>query len=221
MSCNCGFPSSSVGKKLVMALTGLLLFGFLVTHLAGNFLLFAGKEVYNNYSHTLISNPLIYVAEAGLLALFLLHIGNAIAVTLQNRRARPIAYVATQSLGKKSLASSTMIWSGVIILIFVFIHLKTFKFGADVAPLSPAGVRDLYSLVVTRFHDKLYSLFYILCMSALGFHLSHAIQSSVRTLGVGHPVYLVWIKRLSVALGVFFAIAYSIFPLYFGFFHGA
>lgn len=210
-------PSSSISKKVVMALTGLALFGFLISHLAGNFLMFAGPKVYNQYSHTLISNPLIYGAEAFLLLVFVYHMVTALMVSYGNLKARPIGYKTQKSLGKSTLSSSTMAITGGIILIFLIVHLYSFKFGTDVAPPSADGVRDLYALVVSRFGNPLYSGFYILCMASLGFHLSHALQSSFRTLGVSHPKYLSAIEFCSVSLGITFAILFSVFPIYFGF----
>ncbi len=210
-------PSSSIIKKVVMAATGVLLIGFLISHLAANCLMFAGPDMYNEYSHKLVSNPLIYVAEAGLLLLFGYHIVLGIIVTLKNRSARPKSYAVSNSLGERSLASSTMIISGGLILVFLVVHLWTFKFGTDVAPPSEDGVRNLYALVVTRFQSPIYSIFYILCMAVLGLHLSHAIQSSCRTFGISHPLYLGHIRRISYVLAVGFAVGFSIFPIYFGF----
>ena len=210
-------PSSSIGKKLVMALTGLLLIGFLLSHLAGNFLLFAGAEVYNTYSHKLVSNPLIYGAEAFLVTVFLYHVYLALKVSLGNRRARAVQYNRKASLGEKTLASSTMMWSGVIIFVFVILHLISFKFGTDVSPPSSEGVRDLHSLVIARFQNEFYSLFYLFCFVVLAFHLGHAIQSSMRTLGVSHPKYLKYIGFVSYILSLIIALGYSIFPIYFGF----
>ena len=209
--------SSSIIKKAVMAITGLLLIGFLVTHFAANLLLFVSEESYNLYSHKLVSNPLIYFAEAFLLLVFLFHVFIAIKITLENRGARPMAYDVSTSLGKKTLASSTMMWSGSFIFIFLVLHLVSFKFGADVAPPNAEGIRNLHALVVARFANKFYSLFYIICMIILGFHLSHAIQSSLRTLGLSHPKYLKYSMVFSCLLGIAFTIGFCIFPVYFGF----
>lgn len=211
------FPSSSISKKIVMAFTGLLLFGFLVSHLLGNLLLFVGKEEFNNYSHALVSNPAIYLAEAVLALIFLYHVILAILVTLDNRRARPVGYLTSTTLGESSFPSAHMLWSGLIILIFLAMHIMTFKFGPDVNPVAADGVRDLYSIVVTRFQDKFYSILYIFCMLIMGFHLWHAFQSACRTLGLSHPKYVCGAKILSYIMAVGFAVGFRIFPLYFGF----
>ena len=131
--------------------------------------MFAGAETYNTYSHKLVSNPLIYFAEAFLVAIFLYHVLIALKVTLENRGARPMKYAMKASLGKKTFASSTMMWSGSVIFIFLILHLISFKFGEDVSPPSGDGVRDLYALVIARFQNPFYSSFYIICMIILGF----------------------------------------------------
>jgi succinate dehydrogenase / fumarate reductase, cytochrome b subunit len=125
--------SSTVGSKLLIGLTGLALFGYLIIHLAGNALIFAGPEAFNNYAHLLISNPLIIPLEIGLALLFIVHIYKAITNYIQNRAARPDGYATKAYAGhtsRKSVASSTMIVSGLIIAIFLVIHVKQFKFGA-------------------------------------------------------------------------------------------
>ena len=134
MSQKNSFLTSSIGKKILMAATGLLLVGFLTTHLAGNFLLFdviGGKDAFNNYAHALASNPLIYVAEAGLLGIFIVHIVSAIQVSSASRKARPQGYAVSENLGKSTLSSRTMLKSGSLILAFLVFHLVTFKFGTE------------------------------------------------------------------------------------------
>ena len=112
--------AASIGKKQLMALTGFGLIGFTVTHLLGNFLILAGPDAFNLYAHTLVSNPLIYVAEAGLLGMFLGHIGLAVVLKLQNMSARPQAYHVKVKTGRgETFASSTMPYTGLIILIFL------------------------------------------------------------------------------------------------------
>jgi succinate dehydrogenase / fumarate reductase cytochrome b subunit len=181
------FLGSTIGRKVLMGATGLLLIGFLVAHLAGNLLLFVGPEAFNDYSEALVSNPLIYVAELGLLGLFVAHLASGIAVTLQNRAARPIGYHHQASAGHtshKSIASSTMILSGVVVLAFVPLHLWTFKFGTHyVSPTDP-GVRDLHRLVIEAFQQPLYAGWYVLAMIVIGFHLWHGFGSGLESLGV-------------------------------------
>jgi len=130
------FLGSSIGRKLLMGASGLLLLAFLVVHVAGNLVLFAGRAAFNGYSHHLVSNPLIYVAEVGLLVLFLAHLVSGIVVARDNRAARPTAYVVKRRAGgvsHKSFASTTMILTGLFVLVFVPLHLWTFKWGPHYA----------------------------------------------------------------------------------------
>ena len=149
------FLTTGIGRKMLMALTGLALLGFLVLHLAGNLLIFVGPKSFNDYSHALVANPLIYPAEALLLIWFVAHFVSGIQITLQNRAARPVPYEVKRRAGHtshKSIASSTMILSGIILLIFVPVHLWTFKFGPHYPSATEAGVRDIYRLVVEVSH---------------------------------------------------------------------
>jgi succinate dehydrogenase / fumarate reductase cytochrome b subunit len=178
--------TSSVGTKLLLALTGLALVGFLIVHLAGNLLLFWGPEKYNGYAHALISNPLVVPAELGLIAIFLLHVGKAMANFLANRQARPVAYETKAWAGgpsRKTWASTTMILSGLITLVFVPLHLVTFKYGADYAS-AEAGVRDLYRLLIEVFQHPGYVLYYVFAMAIIGLHLRHGVSSSLQSLGL-------------------------------------
>lgn len=193
--------STSIGSKILIALTGLGLGIFLVGHLAGNLLFLAGPDAFNHYGHTLTSNPLVYVAEVGLIVVFLLHIAKTAAGFAANRAARPQAYHATKwartknPVSRKSLASATMIVTGTITLLFVVSHLLTFKFGPVYT--TPAGIRDLYRLQVEIFSQPGYVAFYLAAMGVIFFHLWHGLSSAAQSLGIDHPA---WTPRI-VALG--------------------
>src|SRR5688572_27979267 len=125
--------SSSIGTKLLIGATGLLLVAYMVVHLAGNVIIFLGRDTFNEYSHALISNPLILPIEIGLLLVFLVHIYRTVTMWMQNKAARPVGYQKKELAGhtsRKSLASSTMIASGLLVMVFVVIHVKLFKFGS-------------------------------------------------------------------------------------------
>jgi succinate dehydrogenase / fumarate reductase cytochrome b subunit len=197
--------SSTVGIKLLMGLTGLALFAYMVLHLAGNALVLAGPDVFNEYSHALISNPLIVPIELGLLAIFVLHIYKAIQMWTANRAARPIGYLKKEPAGhtsRKSLASSTMIWSGLFLLVFVVIHVKQFKFGSWYQTVANEEIRDLYRTEIEVFQNPLWVVFYVVATLLVGLHLRHGIASAFQSLGIDHPVYT---RRLT-AIGIFFAI---------------
>ncbi len=180
---------SSIGRKLIMATTGLLLFIFLIAHLTGNMLIFRSAESFNEYSHTLISNPLIYAAEIGLLILFGLHLISGILVTAAAKKARPHPYTEVNGAGgrsRRSLASRTMIISGVVILLFVPWHIWTFKYGPYYPSVAIPDGRDLYRLVLEVFKDPVYVVGYVLAMLFIGSHLWHAFASAFESLGFRH-----------------------------------
>ena len=167
-----------IDKKVGMALTGIPLYGFLAAHLAGNLLLLKpdGGATFEAYADLLAAQPLLLPAELGLLAIFLVHLYLAVSVTLENWRARPVRYHNRRTAGGGTWASRTMIYSGLLVLIFLGLHLVNFKF-AD------RGAGTLHGLVVASFRSPLYGTGYVLAMAVLGFHLWHALQSALQTLG--------------------------------------
>ena len=184
--------SSSVGTKLLIGLTGLLLFLYLITHLAGNAIIFFGQDAFNEYAHTLISNPLIVPIEIGLLLVFLLHLYKTLAMWRTNSAARPVAYAKKALAGhtsRKSLASSTMIVSGLVTLLFVIVHVKQFRFGSYYLVEGREAVRDLYRTEIEVFSSPLWVAFYVICTAIVGLHLRHGIASGFQSLGLDHPLY--------------------------------
>ena len=200
------FLSSPIGKKMGMALTGLILYGFLVGHLTGNLLLLKddGGRSFNAYSDFLINHPLLIPAEIFLVIVFALHLFLAISVTRDNRRARTVGYQTTQSVGGRSFASHTMIYSGVVILVFLVLHLKTFKYGDK-----PSG---LYDLVLATFQQTGYLIWYAVAMLVLGFHLWHAFHSAFQTLSIRSDK----VKSLGLVLCLFLALGFGFLPVYVG-----
>jgi len=227
MSTRLKFLTSTVGTKILIAVTGLSLFLFLVAHLAGNLLLFAGPEKFNAYSHALISNPLIYVVEAGLVAIFLLHVFNAVTNWWSNRGARPEAYEVKKWAGhtsRKGVASTTMIVTGTVTLAFVVLHLITFKYGPGEAEgyvfrtaMGPE-IRDLKRLTLEVFQNPVYVAGYVVCMALLFLHLRHGLSSALQTLGVNHPRYNRYILAVGTVLAVILGFGFAIIPVvvYFG-----
>ena len=213
------FLSSSVGTKILVALTGLGFAAFLVTHLAANLLVLVDPEAYNRYSHALISNPLIYLAEAGLVVLFLTHAFKAVFVTLRNRDARGRGYETKKRAGRgsrKSWASTTMIVTGIWLLLFVVIHLKTFKFGPWYD--TPDGMRDLTRLVHEVYAEPLHVVFYLLSMVVVGLHLSHGLSSAFQSMGLEHPRYNALIRGAGLTIAIVMAAGFALIPvvIYFG-----
>lgn len=206
------FLDSSIGKKIVVALAGVLLCGFLITHLAGNLFLFVGGDAFNRYAEALEHNPLLPLAEGGLLFLFLVHIGMSARATLANRAARPVAYEAYKGKGARTPGSRSMAITGTVILAFVIIHVATFKFKAG-----GAKGADLFTHVVAWFANPWYAAFYILAVAGVGLHLSHGVQSALQTFGVNHPRYTPMLRKAGLAFAALIFLGFASMPIYFGF----
>lgn len=189
--------NSSVGMKLLIGVTGFALFLYLIIHIAGNLMVFFGPSTFNKYAYTLEGNPLIPIVEVGLLLIFLTHVYKTVTMFIGNQHARPVRYAKQRSAGppsRKTFASSTMIVSGLWLLIFIVIHVRAFRFGTDYE--WPAGGRDLYRLEMETFASPLTVGFYVLSMLVVGSHLWHGISSALQSLGADHPR---WTPRLLVA----------------------
>jgi len=208
--------SSSVGTKLLIGLTGLALFAYLILHLAGNAAIFLGPDAFNEYAHFLISNPLIVPIEIGLLLVFLLHIYKTVTMWMANRRARPVGYAKKElarHTSRKSVASSTMIASGVLIALFVVVHVKQFKFGTFYLVEGSDAVRDLYRTEIEVFQHPLWVAFYVIATVLVGLHLRHGIASALQSLGLDHPKYTRRITAWGVALAVVIAGGLAVIPV--------
>lgn len=208
------FLESSIGKKILVAAAGMLLCGFLVTHLLGNLLMFVGGDIFNRYAETLTSNPLLPLAEAGLVGLFLIHIVLSVRAVLANRAARPEGYQVYTSKGARTPGSATMALTGTVILAFVIIHVATFKYQLG----GPKGI-DLFAHVLGWFANPWYAIFYVLAMGAVGLHLSHGVQSAMQTFGLNHTRYTPLIRKAGLAFAFVIFAGFASLPVYFGFFH--
>jgi succinate dehydrogenase / fumarate reductase, cytochrome b subunit len=213
---------TSIVRKMVVALTGLGLCFFTLTHLMGNLLVFVGPDAFNSYGHALISNKLIYVLEAGLALTFLVHLALALKLTLENHQARPEKYFMKKNTGRgATFASSTMPYTGMIILVFIIYHLSTIKYGASYeVTVDGVVMRDLYRLLVEHFSSSFNSFLYVLAVCALGVHVSHGLWSAFQSLGLNHPKYTPKVKLLSCLFGLLVAVGYSSIALWVFFFKG-
>lgn len=210
--------STSVGQKLVMGATGLLLCGFLTVHLAGNLLLFQGAEHYNKYAHKLHENELLPVAEAGLLVLFLLHIVLAFSTTRMNTRARPVGYREKQSKlvgGLDVQPHNYMFVTGVIVLGFLLLHLSDMRLAEWKMrlPYDEGMTPAEHALLVLK--DPISATVYILGSLVLGFHLLHGFQSAFKSLGLNHPKYTPFISKLGVLFAVAIGLGFASLPVWF------
>jgi succinate dehydrogenase / fumarate reductase cytochrome b subunit len=209
--------SSSVGTKLLIGLTGLLLFLYLILHLAGNALILAGPDIFNEYSHTLIANPLIIPIEIALLLVFLLHVYKAITNHLTNQAARPVGYELKRYAGhtsRKSVASSTMIWTGLVVLLFVIIHVKQFKYGAWYQTISDNPIRDLARTEYEVFAQPMWVAFYVIATLLVGLHLRHGISSGFQSIGFDHPLYTRRLTRWGIAFAILIGGGLALIPIW-------
>jgi len=206
------FWQTTVGKKAIMAVTGFILFGFVMGHLLGNLQVFKGPEKLNHYAALLKSLPaLLWGTRITLLVAVGLHIWSSFELWLLQREARPIKYVKKENLNS-TYASRTMLWSGPIILAFVIWHLLQFTFGA-VHPGAPFDERNVYNNVVLGFQVWPVSLFYIIAMTMLCYHLYHGLWSMFQSLGFSHPVYTPWFRVLAKIVAIVIAIGYISIPV--------
>jgi len=206
---------SSVATKILIGLTGLALFLYLVIHVVGNAVIFFGPAAFNKYAYTLQSNPLIPVVEIGLLLVFLLHVYKTVTMYLNNQRARPVAYEKKKFAGppsRKSIASSTMIVSGLWLLIFIIIHVKAFRYGTEYE--WPAGGRDLYRLELENFTNPLMVGFYVLSMIIVGSHLWHGISSGFQSLGLDKPAWTRFILPAGKVIAVLMAAIFAVIAIW-------
>jgi succinate dehydrogenase / fumarate reductase, cytochrome b subunit len=196
------FWRSSIGGKVTMAVTGILLFGFVVAHLLGNLKLFAGPESINSYAkwlHDLGAG--LWLARIGLLVVFVLHVVTALRLARGNKLARPVAY-AKEATVVATFASRSMVLSGLSLLAFVIYHLLHFTFGVTnpehfARKGAGAGGFDVYAMVTTSFANPAIAIAYAAFQLVLFLHLSHGIQSFAQTIGLHHGRYTPMIKTLS------------------------
>jgi len=205
------FYRSTIGQKVIMAVTGLLLVGFLLAHMIGNLQVFQGAEAINAYA-ALLHGPLgkvVWAQRVVLLAAVLLHIWAAVSLTRRKQAARPVAY-ARQEPQVSTFASRSIRWGGVIVLAFIVFHILHFT----TLDIDRSYVRgDVYGNLVKAFGDPLKVLLYVFAMGWIGLHLYHGLWSSVRTLGVSpasaHPLK----RRVALALAAVIWLGFTLVPL--------
>ena len=211
------FFNSSIGKKIVMAITGILLVLYLVIHLAGNLTLYWGEKAFTSYAGVLeVIKPLIRIIEVVLALIFIFHIINGVRVWWGNKTAKPKDYAVNAKSKNSTLFSRTMIHSGVIVLIFLILHLVTIWYPYNAG----SGEVNLYEIVSGRFMSPLYSWFYVLAMILLGFHLNHGFQSAFQTLGWNHKKYFSLVQAIGTIYSILTAVGFASLPIYFLYFHG-
>ncbi len=210
------FISSSIGKKYVMALSGIVWAGFVLGHMAGNLLIFISHDLYNSYGHAITHGPIIYIAEPILILSLLAHVFTAAILTYKNRVAKGTSYaVASKGEKKSSWASRNMAAQGSIVLVFLIIHLITFKFGTYYeTTVNGVLMRDLARIMEEVFHKSGYVAWYVFCLIILIFHLSHGVSSTFQSLGLINRGNESVFKKISLAYTVIVAGGFISLPIF-------
>jgi succinate dehydrogenase / fumarate reductase cytochrome b subunit len=202
------FYKTTVGKKLIVAVTGLILFGFVVAHLIGNLQVFEGPEKINAYGKFLkFEKPLLWTARLTLLGSLILHFVCTVQLAIRNRQSRPTGY-AHHEMVQATTPSRFMIWSGVFLLFYIVYHVMHLTLGVH----PNFNEMDIYNNIVFGFQQTPVAIVYFLAMISLGFHLHHGVNSLFQTLGLNHPKYNRCRRTVALAVSWLIPIGYSLIP---------
>lgn len=210
---------SQVGRKILTGITGIGLMLFIIGHLAGNLTLFGSADAFNEYTYALESmGVLLYIVEAGLAFFFLLHAYIGISIWWNRRKARPEGYEKYQTKGGPShqtWASRSMIFTGIVLFVFLVIHIDTFKLGETATIVNDGTqMRNLQALVVETFQNPIYAFGYTFVMILLGFHLKHGFWSAFTSLTMKHKKYSAVIYSIGILFAILMAVGFLFIPLY-------
>ena len=204
---------SSIVRKFIMALSGLFLIVFLITHLVINSLTLASsKDSFNEAAHFMATNPIIYAMQYVLALGFIIHIGMGIKLTIQNKRARSQEYVYNKMSKNTDLSSRSMIVSGGLVIVFLALHLRDYFYQMKFVGL-PEGTTD-YDLVVNLFTNPYYTAVYVIAFIVLGVHLNHGFKSAFQSMGANHKKYNPLIKIVSTAYSIVIALGFSTIAIF-------
>ena len=213
--------TSTVGRKLLMAVTGMMLVGFITVHLLGNMSVFAGSEAINIYAEKLHSlGPIVWIFRLIMLGLFSVHIALGIQLTVENSSASPEAYAIKKRL-KTTFAAESMIYTGLILLAFLLYHLLHFTVhvvhtdAVSAVETLVNGRPDVFTMVGKSFNSAFVSIAYVIAMCALFLHLSHGLQSFIQTLGLNNGPSQDKVSAVGKLVAIFFGLAYIAIPLAF------
>jgi succinate dehydrogenase / fumarate reductase, cytochrome b subunit len=199
--------TSSIGKKLLMALTGFSFILFLTMHLAGNLTLLGGRSMFNAYADRLHELGLVLVAsEYGLLFLAIVHIVVGLSLFLHNFKARPVRYHVNKSAGGRTIGSATMPYTGILLLVFIVVHLMNFSF-------VDKSQTTIYDIVFSAFSNPVYVIGYVIAMILVAVHVSHGLWSAFQTIGANHPKYMPAIRILSIVFALMVGIGFGMLPI--------
>jgi len=211
------FYNSSIGKKVTMSLTGLFLCTFLVEHLVGNMILFAGREAFDSYSEFMVGNPIIRAVEFLLFASLLFHPLVGLLLWINNKRARPQKYDVYMLKENTPLASRITMLTGSLVFLFLVVHLRTFFIPLRFAEVKPSP----YGLVVEAFSSAPYCAFYLVALVFLAYHLRHGFQSAFQTLGLRTKSYIGLLDAVAFIFWFIIPLGFAAMPIYFYFFQPA
>lgn len=211
--------SSSLGKKYVMAITGLALLAFVIVHMAGNLQIFLGRDAINAYAAFLKSKPaLLWTARLGLLAIVVMHITAALQLVSENNDARPVGYAEGKPVAT-NFAARTIFVSGIIIFAFIIYHLLHFTLGVTNPefmtlkdPVDPLH-HDVYGMMIQGFSNPLVSAFYLISMAMLYLHLSHGVASSFQSLGLRNKRNVRAFEQVARVIALAIFIGNSLIPI--------
>ena len=204
---------SSIVRKFIMALSGLFLIIFLITHLVINSLTLASsKDLFNEAAHFMATNPIIYAMQYVLALGFIIHIGMGIKLTIQNKRARSQEYVYNKMSKNTDLSSRSMIVSGGLVIVFLALHLRDYFYQMKFVGL-PEGTTD-YDLVVNLFTNPYYTAVYVIAFIVLGVHLNHGFKSAFQSMGANHKKYNPLIKTVSTVYSIVIALGFSTIAIF-------
>ncbi len=215
---------SSLAKKYWMAGTGLFLCLFLIGHLLGNFQLLLPSDVasaqFNEYARFMTTNPLVKILSYVTYFSILFHAVDGILLTIQNRKARPVKYAYNKPSANSTWASRNMAFLGVILLLFLIIHMRSFWYEMHFGfvPLDANGNKDLYAITVEAFKELWYVLLYVVSMIAIAFHLSHGFSSAFQSVGLSHPKIKNMASKLGYVFGIIIPLAFASIPVILYFF---
>jgi succinate dehydrogenase / fumarate reductase cytochrome b subunit len=199
---------SSVGKKLIMAVTGFGFLLFLSAHLLGNLTIYGGSDAFNTYAQRLHSlGALLTVFNLGLIVLAVIHISTGLVLFIQNLKARPTRYHIDRPAGGRTWSSVTMPYTGILILSFVIFHLINFTF-VDKSNIT------IYEIVSSAFTSPLYVVIYIIAVIIVALHVRHGLWSAFQTIGANHPKYMPAIMVVSVLFGLVVGLGFGALPIY-------
>jgi len=200
---------SSIGKKLLMAATGFCFLGFITVHLAGNLTLYAGQRVFDSYAEHLHSlGPFVTVFEIGLLSLAAVHVLTGLLLFTRNLSARPVRYAMRRNAGGRTIGSGTMPYTGLLLLVFVVIHLADFHF------VDKTAERTISRIVSEAFARPGIVAFYVFSMIVLAIHVSHGFWSAFQTLGVSHEKYSPLLRAGALLFSLLVGFGFGLIPLY-------